>query len=227
MDFDQFQKKSKAFRITKKTFLDSSKNEGGGQLVRMMPPIECQVLMGFHSYGDSFETPLPTLRMKRSEFCRLSYAILASALGPHHEVHLPVVDASLVRGISIHAARPPRYQAQETKSFSYQAPQKAKLKRYPWYPWSTRCNPTLDLPTFGFKPLPEGRSWWKKNGTLDMTQPHALSVSGYTGGLLRLARMLLDYAHCEAPPDDITLEVEGGFRGVGPHSYEIRFERID
>ncbi|MCW5286603.1 hypothetical protein D8B29_03375 [Verminephrobacter eiseniae] len=46
--------------------------------------------------------------------------------------------------------------------------------------------------------------------------------------MIRLARLLLDYSDTNIPSDiDIVLEPDGGLRGVGPLSYEARFERVD
>ena len=64
------------------------------------------------------------------------------------------------------------------------------------------------------------------SGLADIPKPHVIVVSGYPKALVRLARLLLDYANTDIPPEQIDLEVDGGFRGVKSFSYEVRFTRI-
>ncbi|KAB7572602.1 hypothetical protein ET532_019515, partial [Verminephrobacter sp. Larva24] len=112
-------------------------------------------------------------------------------------------------------------------SFTYTP--KRRLKRYPWSPWYKTCDPQTELPVFTLAGMPGEtacpRLW---DGRRDLREPYMVCIGGHPKALIRLARLLLDYSDTNIPSDeDIVLETERGLQGVGPLSYEARFERVD
>ncbi|MCW5235243.1 hypothetical protein [Verminephrobacter eiseniae] len=171
---------------------------------------------------------------------RLAITLLACAIGTQHQVYLPIDTGDLAekwsykwnprpgnsfaKGIRITAVRP---SIDQPKSFTYTP--KRRLKRYPWIPWPITCDAQTELPVFTLAGMPGEtdcpRLW---DGRRDLREPHMVCIGGHPKALIRLARLLLDYSDTNIPSDeDIVLETEGGLRGVGPLSYEARFERVD
>jgi hypothetical protein len=187
--------------------------------------LNCLIEIGTHWYGDSFEIPKIVVTASSINFKKLAYSILKTVFGAEVKNFVKIHAVGLVQGFTIYAARPPLYPIKEVKSFSYKAPR--AIKQYPWYPWSQKCTPLLELPAVGICSPPDITETLTRAGKLDMSLPHVISINGYPSGLIKLARLLLDYANLKNPPEQIDLEVEGGFRGVAPLSYEIRFVRVD
>lgn len=188
--------------------------------------LNCNVSIANRGYGDSFETNLIIISSTCADMRRIAIALLKCAIGDINNVYLPVrSDSCLTKGIMIYAAKRPEYPVKQPKSFTYTSMR--KIKRYPWYPWSLKCNALIELPGFGIIGVPGERDHLLHNNSRDLNQLHAIQINGYPKGLIRLARLLLDYANTDTPPDSIDLELEGGFRGVAPCSYEARFERLD
>lgn len=187
--------------------------------------LSCHIEIGAHWYGDSFEIPKIVVTASRVDLKKLAYSILKTVFGAEFKNFVQTDGAGLVRGFVIYAARPPLYPIKNVKSFSYKTSR--AIKQYPWYPWSQKCNPLLELPAVGICSPPDIAETLTQAGKLDMSIPHVVSINGYPSGLIKLARLLLDYANLKNPPEQIDLEVEGGFRGVAPLSYEIRFVRAD
>ncbi|MCW5258816.1 hypothetical protein D5045_00410 [Verminephrobacter eiseniae] len=173
-------------------------------------------------------------------FQRIAIMLLACAIGTQHQVYLPIDTGDLAekwsykwdarpgnsfaKGIRITAVRP---SIDQPKSFTYTP--KRRLKQYPWHPWSVTCDVQTELPVFTLAGMPGEtacpRLW---DGRRDLREPHMVCIGGHPKALIRLARLLLDYANTDTPPDEeIVLETVGGLRGVGPLSYEARFERVD
>lgn len=183
--------------------------------------LACHIEVGVSGRGGGiFQTYRIHFSADALELKTMALGLLACAIGSCNEIYIPVTTPGLVVGIKMVVATLDR-----PKSFSY-LQRMSPLKRYPWHPWSFSCNAFRELPTFGIEGVPGERDHLLWDNRRDLRKPHAIWIGGHPNGLIRLARLLLDYANTDIPPDDIVLEVEGGFRGVGPHSYEARFERI-
>jgi hypothetical protein len=187
------------------------------------------VCVGFKGYGD-YETYCIQFALNKKNLRRLASAILITAVGDNNELFFPFkvtndtyqgAATRMARGIKVVVNRT----AMSTGNFTYSP--KRKLKRYAWYPWTLKCNPVLDLPGFGITAMPDERAQMLWDNRQDLRAPYAVWIGGCPSGLMRLARLLLDYANTDVPPEEIDLEIEGGFRGVGPCSYEARFKRVD
>lgn len=187
--------------------------------------LSCDVRIGLRSYGDSFETYAIIFAASCVDLRRIAIALLACALGELVELYIPIRANCLAKGIKIVVARPSYSSRGQQKSFTY-VPRR-KLKRYPWYPSSQKLDPATELPMFGVAGVPGERDSLLWDNRRNLRKPYAIWIGGYPKGLIRLARLLLDYANTDIPNQEITLETEGGFRGVGPSSYEAQFERID
>ena len=208
----------KAFRLNRASF----KHEGFN---RIELTLSCSIEIGTHWYGNNFGIPKVFVKASSVDLKKLAFAILGVVLGKEAECFIPVDTKGLIGGFIIKASRPPEYPIKDIQSFSYKAA--AGVKRYPWHPLNKKCNPLVELPYIGICVPPGVVEKFNTIGGLDFLSPHAISIEGYPAGLIKLARLLLDYANLENAPEEIILEVEGGFRGVAPLSYEICFERID
>lgn len=191
--------------------------------------IQGDVYVGYRGYGD-YETYRVYFSLSPVNLRRLAAAIVLSVIDGDNERYFKFQYSEscqqelLTRksqGIKIVVGRG----RGDCDSFVY-VPRR-KVRRYAWYPWSLTCEPTFDLPTFSLTAVPDERFRTLWDNRLDLREPYAVLIGGYPDGLLRLARLLLDYANTNIPPEEIDLEIEGGFRGVGPCSYEARFERVD
>jgi hypothetical protein len=188
--------------------------------------LNCCVSIANRSYGDSFETYRIIISATCADMRRIAIVLLKCAIGDLNNIYIPIKsDNCLANGIMIIAAKQPEYPVKQPRSFTYTSMR--KIKRYPWYPWSLTCNALIELPGFGIIGVPGERDHLLNNNSRDLNQLYAIQINGYPKGLIRLARLLLDYANTDTPPDSIDLEIEGGFRGVAPCSYEARFEIID
>lgn len=183
-------------------------------------PLDFDLAVGSRGYGD-FTLPLLAFRGGRVEFRRLAFGLLAAVHADDGVLDLPSLGASPTRGIRVM-----RIQGNLPQAFTYR--QRKTVKKYPWYPRSRIWDPFVNLPSFCLSPLPDqipaplNRYWG-----INPDEPHYFSIYGLPTALYRLARCLLDYANTDEPPDfGIRFEVEGGFRGVGPFSYEAAFEII-
>lgn len=211
-------------QFTSKAF--SETRLGSGLTVEaILGELDCKIEIGTHGYGDSFEVPLILMSVSSVDLRRIALAILAVVLGSKPKLFLPIRTAGPTRGIAFFAARPPAYPVHDVKSFAYN--RSMPVKRYPWYPQSLGWDHLKELPAFGLGPIPTGRVDLTSRGKMNLELPHAVSIDGYPVGLVRLARLLLDYGSAGDPPEDVRFEIEGGFRGVAPNSYEARIERID
>jgi len=191
--------------------------------------LNCSIQIGCHSYasaGGEYEISRICIASNAENLQRLALVLLACAIGTQCETYLPITAVGPTKGIKIGSARPLEFDPfHQPKSFTYTP--KRDLKRYPWYPWSLTCDYWTELPCFGFDCAPgEYYTNMLWSGLADIPKPHIIVVSGYPKALIRLARLLLDYANTDIPPEQIDLEVDGGFRGVKSFSYEVRFTRI-
>lgn len=191
--------------------------------------IQGEVYVGYRGYGD-YETYRISFLLSPVNLRRLAAAIVLSVIDGDNERYFKFQYSDSCRqellscntqGIKIVVNRG----RDACDSFIY-VPRR-KVRRYAWYPWSLTCEPMFDLPMFSLTTVPGERAHTLWDNRLDLREPYAVLIGGYPGGLMRLARLLLDYANTDIPPEEIDLEIEGGFRGVGPCSYEARFERVD
>jgi hypothetical protein len=191
--------------ITSKAF--SEARLGSGITVEaILGKLDCNVAVGTHGYGDSFEIPRISVSLSTDDLRRIALAILAVVLGPKPKLFLPIRTAGPTQGMTFFAARPPAYPVQDVKSFTYN--RSLPVKRYPWYPQSLRWDPLQELPAFGLGPIPASHAHLTSRGRINLEHPHAVSVDGYPLGLVRLARLLLDYANASEPPEDVCFEIE-------------------
>lgn len=182
-------------------------------------PLQLDLTVGCHGYGEFF-VPALYFQGSRPELRRLAFAILAAASLDSGELDLSVNRTSPTRGIRI-----ARVSGGMSGAFHYRM--RSVVKQYPWYPQSKRWDPFIELPRFHSMSLPDGPLNHHRYLGMDPDQPHFFVINGHTKGLRRLTRCLLDYANLGESRDfGIALEVEGGFRGVGPLSYEARFELL-
>ncbi|MCW5235242.1 hypothetical protein [Verminephrobacter eiseniae] len=198
------------------------------KLVDSLGSLNCTIQFGCHSYASAsgeYEISRICISSNTENLQRLALVLLACAVGTQCETYLPIGTGGPTKGIEIGSARPSEYNSFcQPKSFTYTP--KRKLKRYPWYPWSLTCDHWTELPRFDLDAVP--REPWHTlwDGRKDLRKPHLVCIYGYPKAFMRLARLLLDYASTDIPPEQIDLEIGGGFRGVGAASYEVRFTRI-
>lgn len=186
---------------------------------------DCRILIGSCAHGD-IHLPSIHISLSRTGLKTLALALVQCVLSNEECVYLRCVTQDATKGILLKAAKPPAHPKVDVpKEFDYR-PSRKILKRYPWYPQSVKWNALTELPSFGITEAPATRAYPLLNGILDSSKPHAVSIAGYPSALFRLARLLLDYANANDPPEEVTLELEGGFRGVGHFSYQAGFEII-
>lgn len=215
---------SDRFRLSGKSFVSLQPEREEAPTV--LEPRSCSIQVASHWYGDDFEVPVILVSASRSALVQLGITVLGTVLGPRSIDYLRIGnEQDGARGIVVSAARAPQYPVADVRAFSYT--RKAAVKKYPWYPWSLNCDALVELPAFGLRPAPGEQECFGRNGTRDRPQSYAVSISGYPGALSRFARLLFDFAKLDGEPEEICLEVEGGYRGVAPLSYELRLARVD
>jgi len=190
--------------------------------------LDCSVVVGYRGYsalsGD-FETYRINFSLSSENLRRIAISLLRCSFGENTSLYLPIDTDGLAKGLKIVAAVSVRGKFAQPKSFTYTP--KRELKRYPWSPWSKNCDALTELPAFGVIGVPDECDSLLWDNRRDLRKPYAVYIGGSPKALIRLARLLLDYANTDIPPEEIDLEIEGGFRGVGPCSYEARFVRVD
>jgi len=198
------------------------------KLVDSLGSLNCAIQFGCHSYASAegeYEISRICISSNAEDLQRLALVLLACAIGTQSETYLPIDTDGPTKGIQIGSARPSEYNSfHQPKSFTYTP--KRELKRYPWYPWSLTCDYWTELPRFELDNIPGESLHTIFDGRKDLRKPHLVCIYGYPKAFMRLARLLLDYASTDIPPEQIDLEIGGGFRGVGVASYEARFTRI-
>ncbi|MCW5232055.1 hypothetical protein [Verminephrobacter eiseniae] len=198
------------------------------KLVESLGSLNCAIQFGCHSYasaGGEYEISRICISSNAENLQRLALVLLACAIGTQCETYLPIGTGGPTKGIQIGSERPSEYNPfHQPKSFTYTP--KRELKRYPWYPWSLTCDHWTELPGFDLDDIPGESLHTIFDGRQDLRKPHLVCIYGYPKAFMRLARLLLDYASTDIPPEQIDLEIGGGFRGVSAASYEARFTRI-
>ncbi|MCW5258811.1 hypothetical protein D5045_00385 [Verminephrobacter eiseniae] len=198
------------------------------KLVDSLGSLNCTIQFGCHSYasaGGEYEISRICISSNAENLQRLALVLLACAIGTQRATFLPIDTGGPTKGIQVGSARPSEYDSfRQPKSFTYTP--KRKLKRCPWYPWSLTCDGLAELPCFDLSYVPRESLHTLWDGRQDLRKPHIICIYGYPKAFIRLARLLLDYANTDIPPEQIDLEVDGGFRGVSAASYEVRFTRI-
>ena len=212
------------FRLTKENILRLGWLDPEA-LSMALGELDCDIKIGLREYGDSFKTHLILFSASCSEFRRIASALLVCALGDYDDFCLPIKSRNVVNCIKINISRPSYSKVGQQSSFKY-APRRL-IKRYPWYPSSLKFDALTELPIFGVSDAQGSPNCILSGWRCDLQQPSTVCIGGYPKALIRLARLLLDYANTDIPPEEVDLEIEGGFRGVGPCSYEARFERVD
>ena len=194
-------------------------------LKSLVLPLACNIDIGLRSWGNSYEAPFIVVTASAFALRQLAFILLRASLGSTDEICLPISEKTPTQGMVVSVARPPSYPDSNVYKFNYRRSE--NIKRYPWYPQSEKWNALTELPTIGLCPFPGEIANLTKKNFLDLDRPHALFIGGCPGGVLRLARLLLNYANMSEPIELIDLEIEGGFRGLAPFSYCTRFIRID
>jgi len=197
------------------------------KLVDSLGNLSCTIQFEYHSYASAkgeYEVARICISSSAEDLQRLALVLLACAIGTQCETYLPIGTGGSTKGIKLGSARPSEYDSfHQPKSFTYTP--KRELKRYPWYPWSLTCDYWIELPRFDLDEVPGESLHLLWDGRQDLRKPHTACIYGYPKAFMRLARLLLDYANTDIPPEQIDLEVDGGFRGVGAASCEIRFTK--
>jgi len=184
--------------------------------------------VGCRSYGGlggDYETYRINFFLNSEGLRRISIALLMCSFGEKSDFYIPMEQPGLARGLRFFSPVSKSEDFTRSKSFTYTP--RRELKRHPWYPWSRNCDAMSDLPAFGIIGVPGECDSVLWDNRRDLQKPYAVCIGGSAKALIRLARLLLDYANTDMPPEEIDLEIEGGFRGVGPCSYEARFVRVD
>ncbi|MCW5261437.1 hypothetical protein D5045_15005 [Verminephrobacter eiseniae] len=212
--------------LKKLALIDASK------LVDSIGNLNCTIQFERHSYistaGGEYKISRICISSSAEDLQRLALVLLTCTIGTQCEAYLPIAAGDPTKGIKIGTGRPSEYSSfHRPKSFTYTP--KRRLKRYPWYPWSSTCDAQTELPVFTLAGMPGETACPRlRDGRRDLREPHMVCIGGHPKALIRLARLLLDYSDANIPSDiDIVLEPDGGLRGVGPLSYEARFERVD
>jgi hypothetical protein len=183
------------------------------------------VTLGSSGHGEGFALPLIAFKANAVGLRQLAIYIVAEVLDRRDDQRIASLTSNPTIALTVRSAKGGSYASvPQPREFVYRKSKKAP-KKYPWYPASSKWDPLMELPSFGLTTLPGKRIELDQWGRIDLRSAHAVCISGYPRALLRLARLLLAYADVRDPEDPLSLELEGGFRGVGLFSYPVWIER--
>lgn len=186
---------------------------------------EVCVTLGSSGHGDGFELPLIVLTADAVGLRKLALCVVTEVLDRRSEQQIASLPSDPTVALTVRSAKGASYASvRQPREFVYRKSKKAP-KRFPWHPASSMWDPLMELPSFGLSGVPGRRCERDPLGRIDLGLTHAACISGYPRALFRLARLLLNHADVRDPEHQLSLEVEGGFRGVGLFSYPVRIER--